>query len=111
LFPLALPQKASLTVITRDFRVGLSQAVVPHGVPIAVTVHNAGKTQHEAVPEMPSAMDHPLRYHGKVEAIENVAPGRSKTGTWFFARPGLYKIACHVAGHYRAGMHVTIRVR
>ena len=84
---------------------------MPHGVPITVTVRNVGKVQHEAVPERLSAMDHPLRYHGHVQAIENVAPGKAKTGVWFFARPGVYKIACHVPGHYTAGMHATIRVR
>jgi uncharacterized cupredoxin-like copper-binding protein len=79
-------------------------------VPIAVTVRNQGKVQHEAIPEPIAAMDHALRYRGRVESIENVAPGRQKSGTWYFARPGVYKIACHVAGHYMAGMHATIRV-
>jgi uncharacterized cupredoxin-like copper-binding protein len=100
----------SLTVTTRDYSVKISRLTIPHGVPISVTVVNAGKIVHEAVPELMNADDHPLRYKGKSSAIENIAPGGSKSGIWLFPKAGTYKIACHVKDHQALGMRIMVTV-
>lgn len=99
-----------LTVTTREFAIGLSRPTVPHGVPIAVTVVNHGTMVHEAIPELVNVNDHALRYKGRSQAIEGIAPGKSKSGTWLFAEPGVYKIACHVMDHNARGMHILVTV-
>ncbi|HEX6676605.1 MAG TPA: multicopper oxidase domain-containing protein [Actinomycetes bacterium] len=37
-----------------------------------------------------------------------VAPGQTKTLAYTFHQAGTFLFACHVSGHYQAGMHGTI---
>ena len=42
--------------------------------------------------------------------IEDIGPGEMKTLTWTFAEPGRYQFACHLPGHYEAGMVLEVEV-
>jgi uncharacterized cupredoxin-like copper-binding protein len=40
-----------------------------------------------------------------------VDPGKRGEIVWTFNRPGEFKFACLIAGHYQAGMVGTVRVQ
>jgi uncharacterized cupredoxin-like copper-binding protein len=41
----------------------------------------------------------------------SVAPGKTTTLIWTFTRPGTLQYACHIPGHYAAGMSGQLNVR
>ena len=41
----------------------------------------------------------------------SVEPGEAKTVAWTFSQVGAFEYACHVAGHYDAGMFGSISVQ
>jgi uncharacterized cupredoxin-like copper-binding protein len=47
---------------------------------------------------------------GQESEAADIEPGKTKTLTWTFTEPGEYQLACHVPGHYEAGMVIPIAV-
>lgn len=43
--------------------------------------------------------------------MAHVDPGKRGEIVWTFNRPGEFKFACLIAGHYQAGMVGTVRVQ
>jgi len=79
-----------------------NEGEVPHEF---VLGHDAFQQEHEAeMSEMGNELpaDEPF-------AI-SVQPGDTKTLAWAFTEPGTFEYACHVSGHYAAGMVGTITV-
>jgi uncharacterized cupredoxin-like copper-binding protein len=79
---------------------------------------NAGKVMHEFVIGTPQELDEHAALMLKFPNMEHdepymahVAPGKSAQIVWHFNRPGEFKFACLIAGHYSAGMVGTIVVR
>ncbi len=84
------------------------------GTPYLFEVTNTGAAAHELVFEPAGADDKPLEaeINGKtVESeAEDIAPGETKTLLWTFTDAGAYQMACHVPGHYEAGMTIDFTV-
>jgi uncharacterized cupredoxin-like copper-binding protein len=47
---------------------------------------------------------------GSESEIEDIAPGETDELEWTFTEPGRYQFACHVPGHFEAGMVVEVEV-
>jgi uncharacterized cupredoxin-like copper-binding protein len=94
-----------------------SNITVKTGETVAFVVRNAGKMRHEFMlgdakeqhghAEMMEA--HPDLVHEEPDAV-TVEPGQPKTLVWRFGAPGLVEGACHIPGHYEAGMVTRIQV-
>jgi hypothetical protein len=42
--------------------------------------------------------------NGREAEMEDIAPGETKSATWLITQPGVYQLACHLPGHFEAGM-------
>jgi uncharacterized cupredoxin-like copper-binding protein len=94
-----------------------SSIIVKPGETIEFVVKNTGKMRHEFMlgdakeqhehAEMMRA--HPDMVHDDPNAV-TVEPGESKTLLWRFGKPGEVEGACHIPGHYEAGMVTHIQV-
>jgi hypothetical protein len=54
--------------------------------------------------EKAGAVDQPFEMDGRESEIEDIAPGETKSATWTITEPGEYQLACHLPGHFDAGM-------
>lgn len=115
--PAAAPgQAAAVTVKVEvgDFFVKPETTDLGAGTPYRFEVTNTGTNPHEFVIEPAGKVDEPLEtdVQGKeVEAeIEDIAPGVTKELIWTFDQPGDYQMACHVPGHFEAGMKTGFTV-
>jgi uncharacterized cupredoxin-like copper-binding protein len=80
-------------------------------------VTNAGKIEHEFVigdaeeQRQHAAMmeEMPDMKHDEGNAV-SLEPGQTKKLIWRFEKPETVEIACHVPGHYEAGMHAIVTV-
>ena len=80
------------------------------GQPYIFAVGNAGTGTHEFVVELAGAEDEPLEANGREVELEDIAPGQTAELEFTFTAPGRYQFACHIPGHYEAGMVVEIEV-
>ena len=88
------------------------------GETVRFIITNEGQVRHEfgigtieeqrAHEEMMKA-DPEMRHEDT--AVLSVEPGETKRLVWQFGNPGEYELACHVPGHYPAGMKAKIIVR
>ena len=104
----------TLTVQLGDFSVTPGTAKLQAGRMYLFEVTNTGAATHEFVLESASSVDEPLSKvadGAKMEAeAEDIAPGQTKDVLWAFATPGDYQMACHVPGHFEAGMKADFTV-
>jgi uncharacterized cupredoxin-like copper-binding protein len=104
----------TLTVQLGDFSVTPGKTELQAGKPYLFEVTNTGAATHEFVVEPASAVDEPLAKvanGAKMEAeAEDIAPGQTQVMLWTFANPGDYQMACHVPGHFEAGMKAMFKV-
>ena len=94
-----------------------SNITVKTGETVEFEIRNAGQMRHEFMlgdakeqhqhAEMMQA--HPDMVHEEPDAV-TVEPGQTKTLIWRFGAPGLVEGACHIPGHYEAGMVTRIQV-
>lgn len=85
--------------------------VVRSGETVRFVITNAGKIPHEfvlgdaATQQKHSAM---MKRMPSMEQTEpnalTLAPGQTKEIVWQFTSPGKIQAACHIPGHYEAGM-------
>jgi uncharacterized cupredoxin-like copper-binding protein len=111
----AAPAKGdAVSVRLDDFTVTPSATTLHAGRPYLFTVTNDGAATHELVIEPAGKVDQPLELEqsGKdIESeVEDIAPGQTKTLMWTFDQPGKYQMACHVPGHFEAGMKMAFEV-
>lgn len=97
-------------VEVKEFEVDAHQVVFRVGEAYRFAVENGGKIPHEFLIEPIDAMDVALEENGAVAEVADIAPGTTKTLDWTFSEPGRYKLACHIPGHYEAGMRLPIDV-
>jgi uncharacterized cupredoxin-like copper-binding protein len=104
----------TLTVQLGDFSVTPTMTQLQAGKMYLFEVTNIGAATHEFVLEPASAVDEPLAKvanGAKMEAeVEDIAPGQTKDVLWSFTAPGDYQMACHVPGHFEAGMKAVFKV-
>ena len=88
------------------------------GETIRFVVTNAGKTKHEFTigtreeqlehAEMMASMPGMKHEDGNSVTLE---PGETKELIWQFGNAGAVEIACHLPGHYEAGMKARVNVK
>jgi len=104
----------TLTVKLDDFTVTPGTTQIKAGQLYLFEVTNTGAATHEFVMEPATAVDEPLAKvanGAKLEAeAEDIAPGQTTDLLWAFPTPGQYQMACHVPGHFEAGMKATFTV-
>jgi len=104
----------TVQVDLKDFSVTAKTTKFKAGTPYLLQVTNDGEATHELVVEPAGKVDEPLEttVNGKeIESeVEDIAPGETKTLLWTFRDPGKYQMACHVPGHFEAGMKTTFAV-
>lgn len=102
--------------LTDALRFEPAAIAVKAGAPIHFVITNTGTTDHEFYIGDEAAQDE----HGKEMAAGgmmhdepngvSVPAGESKTLDFTFAEAGETLIGCHTAGHYEAGMKVSVTV-
>lgn len=101
-------------VIVDDFVVRSQRTTFRVGETYIFAVGNEGAAVHEFVIEPAGADDAPLKaeVNGKKQEseVEDIAPGETSELEWRFTEPGRYQFACHVPGHYEAGMVIEVDV-
>ena len=102
------PETVKVTIT--EWKVELSTDTVPAGVPVRFTITNTGNVTHEVVLERAGAVDEPIAFAGHEQEAEDIAPGTTRTVEWTIPEAGKYQLACHVPGHFEAGMKGRITV-
>ena len=90
---------------------------VREGETVRLAIRNRGKLLHELVIGTPAELDAHAAMMVKFPGMQHdepymahVDPGQRGSLIWTFNRPGEFKFACLIAGHYQAGMAGTLRV-
>lgn len=91
-------------VTLSEFKVELSKTNLPAGTVVNYVITNTGKVTHELVLEKAGAVDTPLELNGKGQEAEDIEPGTTRTVEWTIPDAGNFQLACHVPGHFEAGM-------
>lgn len=90
---------------------------VKAGETVRFVITNTGKIDHEfALGDAKSQREHaemmkqmPGMKHEEPNAV-TIAPGQTKEIVWQFTKAGKVEVACHLPGHYEAGMKGDILV-
>jgi len=112
-----------VTVTLTDFGIESSRTSFEVGVPYHFTITNNGAINHEIM-IMPPLTEEQMMMNMDMEAMDKMAlamieedeltPGATKTLDYTFTEPapaGTLEFACHVEGHYVAGMKLPITVK
>lgn len=91
-------QETSIQVVIRDYSFTPNRITVPKNTKVTLQLLNQGTQVHELV----------LDRFGEVE---NIPPGGSKEFVFVAEHSGTYEFACHLPGHYEAGMIGTLTVQ
>jgi uncharacterized cupredoxin-like copper-binding protein len=90
---------------------------VKAGETIRFVVTNVGRLKHEFVigdpAEQQAHAEMMKKMPGMVHEDPNaltLEPGETKTLIWQFGQAGVVEVACHVPGHYEAGMVAQVKV-
>jgi uncharacterized cupredoxin-like copper-binding protein len=113
------PAKVSRTikVTALDIKYDRPEIRIKAGETIRFVVTNAGKLRHEFMlggakaqrehAEMMKQMPDMVHEDANTLTLE---PGETKSLVWQFTRAGKLEVACHIPGHYEAGMRSKIVV-
>ncbi len=96
-----------------------SEITVETGETVKFEIRNGGQMRHEFMlgdakeQHQHAAMmqAHPDVVHEGDPNAVTVEPGQTKILIWRFGAPGQVEGACHIPGHYEAGMVTRIQVR
>ena len=100
-----------------DFKVDSSLTTFSVGVPYHFIITNKGSVAHEFLimpPADMSAADAARKQAVVTVADKDLQSGATKTVDYTFttaAPQGTLEMACHITGHYEAGMHLPIVVK
>jgi uncharacterized cupredoxin-like copper-binding protein len=90
---------------------------VKAGETIRFVVTNVGRLKHEFIIGDPAEQRAHAEMMRKMPGMEhedpnalNLEPGETKTLIWQFGQAGVVEVACHVPGHYEAGMVAQVKV-
>ncbi len=107
----------TVQVTLTDFKIDSSVTTFSVGVPYHFVITNKGATAHEfyIMPPADASTADSKKSQAVVAVTQSDLPaGGSKTVDYTFttaAPAGTLEMACHVAGHYEAGMHLSITVK
>jgi len=96
-------------IAVSEFKFDSSLTTFSVGTPYRFVITNKGALAHDWM-IMPQGEIDEKKALIMVEDTE-LLPGTSVTKEFTFTQPGNYEFACHVAGHYEAGMHLNILVK
>jgi len=99
---------AEVRVTATEFRFEASQTTFAVGTPYHFVLTNSGLEAHDWMIMPRGEQDESKKLIG-VEDSE-FGPRASVTRDFTFASSGNYEMACHVSGHYEAGMMLPIVV-
>ena len=119
----AQSESNEVTIALTDFGVEASRTSFEVGVPYHFTVTNNGAINHEIM-IMPPLTEEQMSMNMDMEEMDKMAlamieedeltPGATQTFDYTFTEPapaGTLEFACHVEGHYVAGMKLPITVK
>jgi uncharacterized cupredoxin-like copper-binding protein len=105
-------------VTLTDFKITSSLTTFSTGVPYHFTVTNKGAVSHQMVIMPPESGQLTTDQVQKLMLAgiggEGMAAGQTRTFDYTFTQPasaGTIEFACHLPGHYDAGMHTPIVVK
>lgn len=93
-----------------EFFITTSMPTLDVGKAYTFMAMNSGQMVHELVIEPAGAEDEPLEADDRESEIEDIGPGTNAELTWTFEEAGMYQFACHIEGHYEAGMVLEFEV-
>jgi predicted lipoprotein with Yx(FWY)xxD motif/uncharacterized cupredoxin-like copper-binding protein len=93
-----------------DGSISASATTFTVGQKYTFKVMNMGTLPHQFYIEKAGAVDQPLKSDSGESDIDTFDAGKTMTLEFTFTEPGIYQFACHVPGHYPAGMALTIMV-
>jgi uncharacterized cupredoxin-like copper-binding protein len=86
-----------VTISLSNFKIESSITAFQLGVPYHLIITNNGTVTHEA-------------NIANVNATGEVVVGATKTLDVTFSQPGQQEFACHITGHYEAGMKLPVTI-
>jgi uncharacterized cupredoxin-like copper-binding protein len=95
-------------VTATEFKFDSSATTFTAGQPIRFTVTNSGSVEHEWGVMPPGEMDHSKALVSIPSTELKAAATVSRQFT--FQNKGTYEFACHLPGHYEAGMKLAVTV-
>lgn len=107
----------TVQITLTDFKIDSSLTTFSVGVPYRFVINNKGSVAHEFYimpPADASSADSKKSQAVVSVAQSDLAAGATKTVDYTFtaaAPAGSLEMACHIAGHYEAGMHLPITVK
>ena len=108
----------TIKVIASDSRFDPTRIAIKRGATVRFVVTNQGRAEHEfilgdahkqAEHDREMAARQGMKMH-HVTGV-SVAPGQTQVFFWKFTNTGVLQFACHVPGHYAAGMFGEVRVQ
>jgi uncharacterized cupredoxin-like copper-binding protein len=113
----ATPTPVDVTVTLTDFKIDSSITTFKVGVPYHFTITNNGSVNHEfdVMPPMSDPVSPETVLADSVAHVnqDQLNPGATATLDYTFTKAypaGTLEFACHLPGHYEAGMHTGIVV-
>jgi uncharacterized cupredoxin-like copper-binding protein len=106
----------TVQITVSEFQITSSLTTFTVGTPYHFVVTNNGQVQHEVMtmPVAKGTASEQERDDSKLFEIAEIDAGQTKSGDYTFtsaASAGTLELACHVEGHYEAGMRLPIIVR
>ncbi len=100
---------APVQITLSEFKIDSSLTSFAVNTPYHFVIKNTGSVAHEwmIMPRGETDVSKALVKVGQ----DQLAPGATVTQDFTFAKPGEYELACHVPGHYEAGMKLEIVVK
>jgi uncharacterized cupredoxin-like copper-binding protein len=88
-----------------EFKVEMDQTDFSVGVPVTFNITNDGAIEHELILEPLDVINEPLSEDVEARGVQS---GDTVSFTYTFDEAGTLQLACHIAGHYEAGMFQEI---
>jgi uncharacterized cupredoxin-like copper-binding protein len=106
----------TVTITVTEFKIVSSLTSFTMGTAYHFVVTNNGQAQHElmTMPVAKGTASETARDASKLFEVADINPGQTKSADYTFtssAPAGTLEFACHVPGHYEAGMRLAIIVR
>jgi uncharacterized cupredoxin-like copper-binding protein len=109
--------RRTIKIAALDIKYDKPEIKVKAGETIKFVLTNAGKLRHEfMIGDAEEQREHvemmkqmPDMVHADANMI-TVEPGETKSLVWQFTKTGAVEIACHIPGHYEAGMKSKVTV-
>lgn len=101
------PQPVDITL--SEFKIEAPLATFSKGAPYRFQIKNIGSVGHEWMIMPKDERDHMKSLVGIGQ--ERLGPGVSANRQFTFPQAGAFEFACHLPGHYEAGMRLDIVVQ